>query len=229
MRIKHYIFRSILIVGCFVPNVQAQVDALRADDQTQTERLKHIRLLHKTYPPIQLPFQFNALSPLPITSFTANYGIDTLVFGAEAPCGIIGVVPDTSHYFGFFYLKASDAELPSFISYDKNGTLINNVLLFDACWQDCYSDCWTQLEIDTNLTIQLQFEKYEYYCEHGILDAEFDGYFPIIPYEFTAIRDHLKIDLNGEIIHAGSKKLTKEELEACEIIQRERRQRMNKN
>lgn len=206
-------------MGFSIQNVSAQ--------EINQARLDHIRLLHKTYPPIQLPFSFNRLTPLPITSFDANYDIDKLVFGGEAPCSIIGIVPDTSEYFGFFYLKASDSELPSFISYDKHGTLINNVLLFDACWQDCYSDCWTQLEIDTNLTIQLQFEKYEYDCKHGILDAEFDGYFPIIPYEFTAIRDYLKIDQNGEIIHTGSKKLTKEELQERELIQRERRQSMN--
>ena len=227
MRIKHYIFRGILIVGCFVPNVQAQVDALRADDQTQTERLKHIRLLNKTYPSIQLPFQFNALSPLPITSFTANYGIDTLVFGAEAPCGIIGVVPDTSLYFGFFYLKASDAELPSFISYDKTGELITNSLLFEDCWQDCPSDCHAQLKIDADLSIEFQFEEYQYECEFGIFEPEFDGTFPIKASKCMGYRKFSKIDSRGAVVERETVMLTNLELRKCEKDQRKRRQRMN--
>lgn len=214
-------------MGFSIGEIHAQINTADTDVEIDQTRLDHIRLLHKTYPPIQLPFSFNRLTPLPITPFDANYGIDKLVFGDEAPCSIIGIIPDTSEYFGFFYLKASDSELPSFISYDKKGKLINNVLLFEACWQGCYSDCQAELEIDVDLTIQLQFVEFNYDCQYGEFEPEFDGYFPIIASEIKGFRNYFKIEVNGEVILLKSETLNNEELGEQAIIQRNRRRSMN--
>ena len=128
-------------------------------------RLAHIRSLFNKYPAIELPFTYTSQSGISVTEFDAQNEIDTLVFGKDAPCGIIGIIPDSTNYFGFFYLAAYDDPTPSLVTYDKSGNLINQNNLSESCWQGCESDCNSFLEIDEKLNIQLRYEYYEFEFE----------------------------------------------------------------
>lgn len=132
------------------------------DDTINTDRIKHIRFLYNKYPIINLPFHYKTQTSLAVTNFDAKYGVDTLVFGDHAPCGIIGVMPDTSAFFGFFYLIAADDATPAIITFDKKGHLIEKKALTRSCWQGCESDCRSLIDIDLDYKITFRYEEYEF-------------------------------------------------------------------
>lgn len=168
---KYLFILSFVLFACQDSNSKQPEAANRTDHSESTEvenvpvntsRLSHIRFLYNKYPTIDLPFHYKTQISKAVTEFEAEYGIDTLVFGDDAPCGIIGVTPDTSTFFGFFYLIAADDAAPAIITYDKKGQLIEKKALTRSCWQGCESDCRSLIDIDENYEIIFRYEEYEF-------------------------------------------------------------------
>lgn len=175
-------------------------------------RLTHIRYLYGIYPEIHLPFLHHIQGSEAITTFDAKHGLDTLIFAQDVPCAIIGVIPDTSNYYGFFYLIAADAPIPTLITYDKKGNLINKSMLAVSCWQGCESDCRSVIKIDKQLKIEFRYEEFEFDFDH---DKNWCGASPITASGFVK---QSYVDPSGTVIETKSVPLSSEELMKNPIV-----------
>lgn len=127
------------------------------------ERLKHIRKLYRSYPALQLPFFCSDTLYPEIIAYETNE-IDSLVFERYVGYVPIGTYPDTSSFFGFFYLTVGDDVIPTFISYDKEGRLIAKEYLATSCWKGCESDCRWSVKIDPAWQITFTYAFFEFEC-----------------------------------------------------------------
>lgn len=151
----------------------AQIRNVAIGNQNQ-QRLTHIRKLYSQYPAIQLPFQYQTSDT--VTRILAENDLDTLVFGNTVPVFIIGIVPDTSNYFCFFYLIPADDALPAVVTFNKQGESISRKCLIESCWKGAESDCEAILSISPILEIIHSYREYEY-------DADDEGYYINTPYK----------------------------------------------
>ncbi|MBD3635994.1 MAG: hypothetical protein HUJ25_01530 [Crocinitomicaceae bacterium] len=170
-------------------------DFLTNNTPVDFERLKHIRYLYSKYPEIELPFHYKTQGSTAVTEFMAEYGTkDTLIFGDAVPCSIIGIRPDTSQFFGFFYLVAADDAAPSVVTYDKNGNLIENKILTRSCWQGCESDCRSIIDIDTDYNIVFRYEYFEFDFNPDDNDCQ------EMPFEANGYIEYSHLSSDGKII-----------------------------
>ena len=161
-------------------------------EKENQKRLKHIRQLYSTYPAINLPFTYQTQESLAVTDIYTEDEIDTLIFGDDFPVSIIGIVPDSSRYFCFFYLIPADDALPTVVTFNKNGGLISRKRLADSCWQGCESDCRSIVTINPDLSIIFSYEEYLFVCEEDT--------FSNIPFEANGYIEYSKILETGECI-----------------------------
>lgn len=109
------------------------------------------------------------------------------------PCNIIGVIPDTSKFFGFLYLAALDDATPSIVTYDKRGNLITRQQLTKSCYQGCESDCRSIITIDKNLKIKFRYEEYLFDSDDDVSNcSEFPDY-------ASGYVEYSHIDRNGKV------------------------------
>jgi len=156
------------------------------------ERLKHIRYLYSFYPAINLPFTYHTQKSLAVTDIYTENEIDTLIFGDDFPVPIIGIVPDSTNYFCFFYLYPGDDAIPTVVTFSKKGKLISRKRLADSCWQGCESDCRSIITVYPDLSSVFSYEEYLYVCEEDT--------FSDVPYEATGYIEYSKIIETGEYI-----------------------------
>ena len=171
-------------------NYNAQIRNVAIGNQNQ-QRLTHIRKLYSQYPAIQLPFQYQTSDT--VTRILAENDLDTLVFGNTVPVFIIGIVPDTSNYFCFFYLIPADDALPAVVTFNKQGESISRKCLIESCWKGAESDCEAILSISPTLEIIHSYREYEY-------DADDEGYYSNTPYKASGYIETSRIGVNGEWI-----------------------------
>ncbi len=178
----------------------------------QERRLKHIRHLYKSYPIVTLPFEYSSHDHGSPSGLFANFGSDTLVFRDAAPCGIIGVLPDTSQFYAFFYLAALDSEAPSIITWDKQGKLIHQKVLVELCWHGCESDCNFFFKIDEKHQMTEKYAYYEY-------DYDFDkDYCAEMPYAASGYVNTSYLSPQGKVVQLKRDTISFEELMAEPII-----------
>jgi len=175
------------------------------------QRLAHIRKLYSFYPSIQLPFQYKTQPSVAVTSIWAKEDLDTLVFGNDIPASIIGIVPDTSNYYCFFYLIPADDALPAVVTFNKKGELISRKCLTETCWQGAESDCESILTISPTLEISFSYREYQY-------DSDDEGYYSNTPYEASGYVETSRIQTNGEWILIKRIEKSQEELFKDPII-----------
>jgi|GEM_PF-2301855 len=161
-------------------------------EKENQKRLKYIRQLYSIYPAINLPFTYQTQESLAITDIDTEDEIDTLIFGDDYPVSIIGIVPDSTKYFCFFYLIPAEDALPTVVTFNKNGGLISRKRLTDSCWQGCESDCRSIVTINPDLSIIFSYEEYLFVCEEDT--------FSNIPFEANGYIEYSKILETGECI-----------------------------
>ena len=196
--------------------LEVSPDSVSNNEQIDFERLEHIRHLYKKYPGIELPFHYVTQESKSVTELSAEYGTkDTLIFGDAVPCSIIGLIPDTSHYFGFFYLVAADDAAPSVVTYNKKGNLIENKILTRSCWQGCESDCRSIIDIDNNYNIIFRYEYFEFDFSPEDSDC------PELPNKANGYIEYLHLSHEGKIILDKVDSLSVEQLMANPILHNE--------
>ncbi len=203
----------ILCLYSFQKNLLKKENETIETEKPQSEnelRLAHIRYLYQQYPSINLPFNYLTQYSVSVTDIDAYGDLDALVF-PDLPCGIIGVNPDTSNYFGFFYLLPADNAIPALVTYDKSGKLINNELLATSCWQ-CESDCRSLVRIDENLNIEFRYEYFEFDFD---FDKNFCGKYPILANGFIK---YSSVDSEGKIVHNKTDSLSFKKLMENPIV-----------
>ncbi len=171
---------------------QNELIRLEEEEKVNQKRLKHIRQLYSIYPAINLPFTYQTQESLAITDIDTEDEIDTLIFGDDYPVSIIGIVPDSTKYFCFFYLIPAEDALPTVVTFNKNGGLISRKRLTDSCWQGCESDCRSIVTINPDLSIIFSYEEYLFVCEEDT--------FSNIPFEANGYIEYSKILETGECI-----------------------------
>jgi len=134
------------------------------DHSTESQRLHYLREVFKKYPEIKLPFRYRTQTSETVTGiYTTDK--DTLIFGEDNPVSIIGTIKDTSSYFGIFYLLPADDALPTLVTYDKKGKLIQRTVLAESCYGGCESDCYSIVTVDEKLLIGFDYAEFLYDCE----------------------------------------------------------------
>jgi hypothetical protein len=191
-------------------NYDTQIRNIVIKNQNQ-QRLTHIRRLYSLYPAIQLPFRYKTQTSVAVTGILAEEDLDTLVFGNDIPVSIIGIVPDTSNYFCFFYLIPADDALPAVVTFNKKGELISRKLLIESCWKGAESDCEAILSISSTLEIIHSYREYQY-------EADDEGYYSNTPHEASGYIETSKIAANGEWILIERVEQSQEELFKNPII-----------
>ncbi|MDH4474516.1 MAG: hypothetical protein QE487_18065 [Fluviicola sp.] len=189
-------------------NYNAQIRNIAIENQNQ-QRLTHIRKLYSQYHAIQLPFHYQTSDT--VSYIPAEEPLDTLIFGEYIPVYVIGILPDTSNYYCFFYLIPADDALPAVATFNKKGELISRKLLIESCWKGAESDCESILRISPTLEINFSYREYQY-------DADDEGYYSNTPYEAAGYIETSKIASNGEWILIERIEQSQEELFKNPII-----------
>lgn len=189
-------------------NYNTQIRNIAIENRNQ-QRLSHIRKLYSQYPAIQLPFHYQTSDT--VSHIPAEEPIDTLVFGEYIPVYVIGILPDTSNYFCFFYLIPADDALPAVVTFNKKGELISRKLLIESCWKGAESDCEAILRISSTLEISHSYREYQY-------DADDEGYYSNTPYKASGYIETSKIAANGEWMLIERVEQSQEELFKNPII-----------
>lgn len=177
--------------------------------QINHQRLTHIRKLYSQYPAIQLPFHYQTSDT--VSHIPAEEPLDTLIFGEYIPVYVIGILPDTSNYFCFFYFIPADDALPAVATFNKKGELISRKCLIESCWKGAESDCEAILSISPKLEISFSYREYLY-------EADDEGYYSNTPYEASGYIETSKIAENGEWILIERVEQSQEELFKNPII-----------
>ncbi len=206
---------AFLIFACTPDNdlsVSAQAEPPLVEQvPLETLRLQHIRKLYQRYPAIRFPFEYHVQSSQSVTGLSANPGADTLVFGEDVPCGIIGRLSDTSLFFGFFYLIAADDAIPALVTFDKQGNRITRYVFGQSCWQGCESDCRTIVSINEQLEVKIRYEEYLFNWPSE------DSPCPETPESASGYVDYLQINSLGRVEEKERRVLSSDSLKMYPI------------
>jgi hypothetical protein len=162
------------------------------DNSIEAQRLRHIRKVFGKYPKMKLPYHRVTEEQDKIKHPESNLEEDTLVFGADySTVSIVGTAPDTSNYFGFFYLIHADEPSLSFAAIDKSGHIIERKFLITGNYKGGESDNRSFIDISKDLTIIFDYSEFDYDYE-----SEDNWHIPI------AARGHVltsKITASGKV------------------------------
>jgi hypothetical protein len=137
------------------------VPAPEPDNSIEAQRLIHIRKLFRSSPIMKFPFHRKTQGSQELEHFSVVKDRDTLLFDPNhMAASIIGTLPDTSRYFGVFYLSEADDLLLTFLAVDKSGRIIEREILVESCWQGGESDCISLTDITADLTIRFDYSEF---------------------------------------------------------------------
>ena len=111
--------------------------------QNQNTKVNSFRLFLNKMEVINLPFEYNYNSGDPEFDYgklkSIDYNsIDTLFVKNRDGVKCYGLLPDTSTYYSIIYFYPAEIYYPVVISYDKNGSLIDEIRLnLGGCGADC--------------------------------------------------------------------------------------------
>lgn len=141
-----------------------KVESILDFETVSKERSLDLGLIRKYYNKakiLEFPFIFKSYGSDFDYSNSVDYelGKDTL-FGESFSGLILGVLPDTSSYFGFILGYAGDEIQPVYIAFDKAGKKIESKSLINSCWHGCLSDCDFSLTIFQDLSTSMTYRKF---------------------------------------------------------------------
>jgi len=146
---------------------------LNHQDKVQN-RVEYIRNLSDSLGFIELPFSYDIMKDYDKEYFKIlKNSNDTLIF----PWGygrMIGILPDTSDYYGFLYLDMGEYQYPSLRIFNKTGTLIEekNICIgygngSEAGGKMEYDTCYDRVTINKDLSLLMEYKLYGYIESQG--------------------------------------------------------------
>lgn len=163
----------------------------------QFSKANYLRIFVKKIGFVKLPYSYSLDLNDDDFKYLSDAGSNDTIFFPEER-SIIGVLPDTSTYFGILYYEIGDDLYPKLIIFDKGGNKIDEALITNSTcpgW-DCYFETCTDLAtIDQKLNIHL-------YCRIETIDCDENGERMTGPdaYNCSVLEVFGKITKNGKII-----------------------------
>jgi hypothetical protein len=160
-------FASLMIllglIGCsFKSNPDRKSDLL----------LNHIRQLYVKLPKINLPFTYDLSKSGRVSNVYSNKDMDSLIFDKDIQINIVGVLKDSTDFYGFIYLYPADEMIPILVTFDKTGRLIEKNQIAQECASDCGYDCHSYVTIDKDYKIVFKFNETIAKCDSiGPIDS----------------------------------------------------------
>jgi hypothetical protein len=123
-----------------------------------SSKCDNLRILVKKVGFQSLPYKHDLSKDSDFYKYRINPKSNDTLFFSEGNGLLIGVLPDTTSYFGILYYKIGDALCPSLRTFDKNGKLISDrSISFGICAGcDCECDsCSDSITITKDLDIKM--------------------------------------------------------------------------
>ncbi|MBI3220033.1 MAG: hypothetical protein HYZ44_11005 [Bacteroidetes bacterium] len=131
----------------------------RKNENTEEQRLAHVRALIKRVGFQQLPYTYDLAESNIEAKYTVDMNsMDTLFFDSGS---FGGVLPDTTKYFAFLYYQPGDSLYPFLTTIDKKGNLIDTKIIGIGACRGLLIDidsCVDKVSINNDLEIELLYK-----------------------------------------------------------------------